>query len=175
MSRAAIWGAIAAVSALAALAGTGGAAPRAVHSRATVWYVVDGDTIRLTGGRYVRFLQIDTPELHPPECYGRRASNLLHSWLHAGSRVRLRTDPRLDTVDRYGRLLRYVFSRDRNLNLALVRHGAATVWFYDGDKGRYAARLLRGGRHARRAKRGLWGACRAVWDPYGPATTYYKH
>lgn len=168
-------GVLAAVLALTALAGTSGAASEALQSHARVWYVVDGDTIRLTGGRYVRFLQIDTPELHPPECYGRRSSELLHSWLHPGARVQLRTDPRLDRTDRYGRLLRYVFSGDRNLNLALVRHGAATVWFYDGDRGRYANRLLRSAKRARKAKRGLWGACRAVWDPYGPATTYYKH
>jgi micrococcal nuclease len=175
MSRATIWGGLAALLALGSLAGTGGASPGAVQTHATVRYVVDGDTIRLMGGRYVRFLQIDTPELHPRECYGRRSSERLHSWLHSGSRVRLRTDPRLDRTDRYGRLLRYVFSGERNLNLALVRRGAATVWFYDGDKGRYAKRLLTAGRRARKAKRGLWGACRAVWNPYGPATTYYKH
>jgi endonuclease YncB( thermonuclease family) len=160
--------------ALAGLAGTGSAVPGAREARATVRYVVDGDTIRLTGGRYVRFLQIDAPELHPPECYGRRSSELLHSWLHHGSQVRLRVDPRLDRTDRYGRLLRYVFSGDRNLNLALVRRGAATVWFYDRDKGRYAGRLLTAAKHARRKRRGLWRACRAVWNPYGPATTYYK-
>lgn len=162
------------VLALAVLAVTGGSASGSVQARAKVWYVVDGDTIRLTTGRYVRFLQIDTPELHPPECYGQRSSRLLHSWLHPGSRVTLRTDPRLDRTDRYGRLLRYVYSGDRNLNLALVRRGAATVWFYDRDKGRYAGRLLADARRARRQKRGLWGACRAIWDPYGPATTYYK-
>jgi micrococcal nuclease len=170
-----MWGVLALLLMLAGLAGRGAAAPAAATKRATVWYVVDGDTIRLTTGRYVRFLQIDTPELHPPECYGRRSSEVLHSWLQSGSRVHLRTDPRLDRTDRYGRLLRYVFSGDRNLNLALVKRGAATVWFYDGDKGRYAARLLSAGRHARKAKRGLWGACRAVWNPYGPATTFYKH
>ena len=50
--------------------------------------------------------------------------------------------------------------------------GAATVWFYGGDRGRYAARLLAAGTAARKARLGLWGACpRAVWDPLSPATT----
>lgn len=159
----------------AGTAGMGGAAARSNQIRARVWYVVDGDTVRLASGRYVRFVQIDAPELHPAECYGRRASELLHSWIAPGSRVTLQADPRLDRVDRYGRLLRYVFSGTRNLNLALVSRGAATVWFYNRDRGRYAARLLSGARHARANGRGLWGACRAVWDPYGPATTHYKH
>ena len=150
---------------LAGTAGTSGTAPRSSRTRPRVWYVVDGDTVRLTSGRYVRLVQIDAPELHPAECYGRRASRLLRSWIAPGSRVTLEADPRLDRVDRYGRLLRYVFSGARNLNLALVRRGAATVWFYNGDKGRYAARLLSGARRARKDRRGLWGACRAVWNP----------
>jgi micrococcal nuclease len=86
--------------------------------------------------------------------------------------VTLEADPRLDQVDRYGRLLRYVHRRGRNLNLALVRSGAATVWFFDGDRGRYASKLLAAARAARKAHRGLWSACpHAVWNPFGPATT----
>ena len=47
----------------------------------------------------------------------------------AGARVRLKTDPALERTDRYGRLLGYVYRGSRNLNMALVRKGAATVWF----------------------------------------------
>jgi micrococcal nuclease len=54
----------------------------------------------------------------------------------------------------------------------LVRDGSATVWLYRGERGKYAAQLLAAARAARAARRGLWGACpRAVWNPYGPATT----
>jgi micrococcal nuclease len=92
--------------------------------------------------------------------------------LPVGSVVTLETDPALDRVDRYGRLLRYVYRGSSNLNLALVRDGSATVWFFDGDRGRYASALLALARTAREARRGLWGACpHAVWDPFGPATT----
>jgi micrococcal nuclease len=49
------------------------------------------------------------------------------------------------------------------------------VWFYGGDRGRYATKLLAAARRARAEKRGLWGACKAVWNPYGPATTRPEH
>ncbi len=141
----------------------------------TVDHVVDGDTIALRGGTHVRLVQIDTPEVGSGECYSRRAAKDLRKLIPDGARVGLRADPRLDSVDRYGRLLRYVFHRGVNVNLRLVEQGDATVWFYGGDRGRYAARLLTAARHARAAKRGLWGACKAIWNPYGPATTSPEH
>jgi micrococcal nuclease len=158
---------------LAASAGAvSGTAARPSTSLARVERVVDGDTIVLAGGARVRFLQIDTPEPGSTECYSRAAGRDLRRMLPAGAIVTLESDPRLDEVDRYGRLLRYVHRGGRNLNLALVRDGSATVWFYDGDRGRYAGELLTAARAARQARRGLWGACpHAVWDPFGPATT----
>jgi micrococcal nuclease len=149
-----------------------GSAPAGGRGHETVARVVDGDTIELTSGARVRFVQIDTPELGTGECYSHAAARALARWLPRGSAVVLEADPRLDQVDAYGRLLRYVWSRGRNLNLDLVRDGAATVWLYHGEYGKYAGRLLALARVARAAHRGLWGACpKAVWDPYGPATT----
>jgi micrococcal nuclease len=141
----------------------------------TVSHVVDGDTIAMRGGPSVRLVQIDTPELGSGECYSRRAAKDLRRLVPDGARVALRADPRLDSVDRYGRLLRYVYHRGINVNLRLVEHGDATVWLYDGARGRYASQLLAAARRARAEKRGLWGACNTVWDPYGPATTSPEH
>jgi endonuclease YncB( thermonuclease family) len=42
-----------------------------------------------------------------------------------GGSVGLQADPPLDIVDRYGRLLRYVFRGSVNVNLALVSQGDA--------------------------------------------------
>lgn len=142
---------------------------------ATVSHVVDGDTIALRDGPSVRLVQIDTPELGSGECYSRRAAKDLRRLVPDGARIALRADPQLDAVDRYGRLLRYVYHRGINVNLRLVENGDATVWFYDGARGRYASQLLAAGRRARAEKRGLWGACKTVWDPYGPATTSPEH
>jgi endonuclease YncB( thermonuclease family) len=134
--------------------------------------VPDGDTLALRDGRRVRLLQIDTPELSTGECYS-RAARALHSRLvPVGSAVTLEADPALDRVDRYGRLLRYVRRGALNVNLELVRRGAAAPYFFGGRRGRYAARLMAAAREAKAAHRGLWHACpRTVLNPSAPVTT----
>jgi len=107
-----------------------------------IQYVIDGDTVVLANGEHVRLVQIDTPELRGSECYGVQARALLRRLIPPGTTVRVEADPRLDQVDRYGRLLRYLFRGPTNLNLELVGTGAATVWFYDHDRGRHAAALI---------------------------------
>jgi endonuclease YncB( thermonuclease family) len=132
-------------------------------------HVADGDTVTLTTGRRVRFVQIDTPEVYfGVECYGRRASAITKRLLPPGTAVRLTVEPATDRVDRYGRLLRYVQRvRDGlNVNLYLVRIGAAAPYFYDGRLGKYAGLLDRLARRARALHRGLWGACPGT--PYNP-------
>jgi micrococcal nuclease len=121
--------------------------------------VIDGDTLALANGRRVRLLQIDTPEVAEDECYADEATRELETMLPPRARIRLEADPPLDRIDRYGRLLRYVHRGGTNINLELVRRGAASVWFYDGERGRYAYRLLAAARNAKAARRGLWGAC----------------
>lgn len=140
-----------------------GPAPRRTKA-VRVDRVLDGDTLDLRNGRRVRLVQIDAPE-RSGECYGAQAGEALRRLLPPGTRVVLQADPSLDRVDRYGRLLRYVFEGRTNVNLALVRRGAASVWFYDGDRGRYAGRFLTAARNARASGRGAWGACRARLDP----------
>jgi endonuclease YncB( thermonuclease family) len=50
--------------------------------------------------------------------------------------------------------------------VALVRDGAAGVWFFDGRRGRYANELLKAAEEARAGDSGLWGACPlARFDP----------
>ncbi|HSK15260.1 MAG TPA: thermonuclease family protein, partial [Gaiellaceae bacterium] len=124
--------------------------------------VADGDTIVLAGGDRVRLVQIDAPELGEGECYAREAQRELGRLLTPGTSVRLEADPLLDGVDRFGRLLRYVHSDGTNVNLALVRRGAASVWFFEGDRGCYAAELLAAARAAAAAGLGLWRACPAA-------------
>ncbi len=148
---------------LSAQAGLGA---RPAQVSATVASITDGDTLRLTNGARVRLLQIDTPELGTGECYSRAARTALLIRVPVGSRVVLEADPRLDRVDRYGRLLRYVHRGTANVNVALVRAGAAAPWFYGGVRGKYASRLYAEAVRAKAARRGLWGACRGtVLDP----------
>jgi len=136
---------------------------------------VDGDTVALTNGRHVRLVQIDTPEVYfSAECYGEQAPKITKRLLPPGSAVRLLREPKTDAVDSYGRLLRYVVRVRGNLdvNIQLVRVGAAAPYFYDYRRGRYAGLLVRLGRSARSRQLGLWGHCPGTpWDPnHGVAT-----
>ncbi|MEX1357147.1 MAG: thermonuclease family protein [Gaiellaceae bacterium] len=132
----------------------------------SVTRVVDGDTIVVDGGRRVRLVQIDAPELAGSECYAAAAKNTLAKLLPRRARVRLEFDPKLDRVDRYGRLLAYVRKGRENVNVTLVARGAASVWFYERVRGRHASPLLRAAKSARGAKRGLWKACPGTrFDP----------
>ena len=137
--------------------------------------VIDGDTIEFANGQRVRLVQIDTPEVHSGyECYGEQASAIARRLLPPGTRVALRLEPASDSVDRYGRLLRYVIRTGDglNVNLRLVAVGAAAPWFYDGERGRYYATLSALAKQARGETVGLWGACpHTVYDPYSAVTT----
>jgi endonuclease YncB( thermonuclease family) len=147
----------------------GDSAPAA--REAVVEHVVDGDTLALVGGGRVRLVQIDAPE-KGEECYGDRATRLARRLLPRGARVRIEQDPHLDQVDQYRRQLAYVFRDDENVNVTLVRRGAAGVWFFRGARGRYAAELLQAAREARADRRGLWGACpQARFDPLAAVAT----
>jgi len=157
--------AAAAILLVLAAAGCGGGAGTSTEPSASgpsedgvVAYVNDGDTLRLRDGRKVRLLQIDAPELRG-DCYGKGALAALRRLAPEGTRVTLARDPGLDARDGYGRLLRYMFASGRNLNLELVRQGAASPYFYRKERGRYAEALLDAVDEARREQRGYWGAC----------------
>ncbi len=124
-------------------------------------YVNDGDTLRTTEGQRVRLVQIDAPELRG-DCFGKAALVALRRLAPEGTQITLVRDPVLDAVDRYGRVLRYVVVAGTNVNLALVREGAAAPYFFRGARGRYARELLAAADSARAARRGFWGACPAA-------------
>ena len=126
------------------------ASPALVQARtggevATVAYVVDGDTLDLASGARVRLLQIDTPEVGTGECYSRAAARDLRRLLPVGARVGLEADERLDRVDRYGRLLRYVRARGRTSTSsssgAAPRPSGSTTARVDGTRGRSSGPL----------------------------------
>lgn len=97
---------------------------------ADVDYVVDGDTIRLDSGTYVRLIGIDTPEVG--KCGYRKAKKQLDKWV--GDEARLVNPAGVDNKDAYDRLLRYVHASGRDTGLALIRKGLAKAR-YDGRDG----------------------------------------
>jgi endonuclease YncB( thermonuclease family) len=97
---------------------------------ASVDYVVDGDTIRLRSGVYVRLIGIDTPEVG--QCGYAAAKRRLDRWV--GGEARLVNPAGVDDRDHYGRLIRYVRDSGRDTGLGLIRLGLAKAR-YDGRDG----------------------------------------
>ena len=130
-----------------------------------VTYVIDGDTVvvRLDSDEavHVRLIGINTPEIahfgKPGECFGIRAATLTRR-LSLGRRVVLQAGR--ERHDRYGRLLAYVrvLGGPADLERTLLVRGAARTLAIPPNVDRAATYAgLEGG--ARRAGRGLWGAC----------------
>ena len=114
---------------LAALAFAVTTLTAAPTSAARVDYVVDGDTIRLKSGTYVRLIGIDSPE--DGDCGYALAKAKLDRVI--GSTVRLPNPSSVQDEDRYGRLLRYVMVGDRDTGLVLLRHGLAKARYDSRD------------------------------------------
>jgi len=108
----------------------------------------------------VRYIGIDTPEVHNGfEWMGQEASQV-NAELVAGGQVILEKD--VSETDQYGRLLRYVWVDDGNglllVNLELLRRGVAQISTYPPDV-KYADSIyLDAQREARDAGIGVWGA-----------------
>jgi endonuclease YncB( thermonuclease family) len=144
----------------------------AANADARVARVIDGDTVTLKNGENIRLLQIDTPELKGNECYAAEASAALSQLVGNAQRVKLKSDVKLDKVDRYGRQLRYLFVGKTNINLKMVEIGAAAPYFYRSERGMYAPQLLRAAENARAKNLGLWKACPGtVLNPTSALTT----
>ena len=115
----------------------------------------------MKGGReeYVRFIGIDTPEVYgDPECGGSQASRSMKRLLKPGDKVRLVSDPTQDAVDSYGRLLRYVIAKKRDVGQLQVRKGWARVYVYDEPFERLSL-YEPAEERARASGRGVWGLC----------------
>lgn len=83
----------------------------------------------------------------------------LKKMLPIGTRVKLRSDPSQDLVDRYDRLLRYVIrSKDSSdMNRAQIWRGNAQV--YDNHPFRRVDSYRKAQRQAKAALRGFWKNC----------------
>lgn len=145
------------------------AAIKVQTSSAKVVRVIDGDTIEIEGGQKIRYIGIDTPELHHPskkvQCFAKEAyeenKNLVE-----GRIITLEKD--VSDTDRYGRLLRYVYlppdvgettHSGLLVNDYLVRRGFAVIATFPPDVARQDE-FVRAQHEARENQRGLWSFCR---------------
>ena len=129
--------------------------------------VVDGDTIDVSiDGKVerLRLIGIDTPETvdprKPVECFGVEASNKAKTIL-LGKKVYLESDNTQGELDKYSRLLRYVFLEDgTNFNLLMIKEGYAHEYTYNLPY-KYQSEFKQAQKDAEANKKGLWasGVC----------------
>lgn len=140
---------------------------------AVIEKTIDGDTVRLTNGKTLRYIGVDTPETVDPRrevgCFGSEASNY-NKLLTTGKTVYLEKD--VSETDRYGRLLRYVYLQSGEMvNEMLVREGYAYASAYPPDI-KYQERLEKLEKEARDTRRGLWGSCTESISPTPDPATF---
>ena len=127
-----------------------------------VQYVIDGDTFvaKVNGERQkVRVNGMNSPETKkrnsPIECYGKKASSDAKTRL-TGKQVELVFD--VDRKDKYGRALAYVEVGGKDFSKTMIKKGLARPMSIPPNIAR-SATYEREASKARKADRGLWGAC----------------
>lgn len=136
--------------------------------------VIDGDTFELPDGTRVRLIGVDTPEILDPrkdvQWFGREASKKLKEWIE-GESVCLRQDrDKTQDVDKYGRLLRYVWKYTTKeqtpnffVNAEIIKQGYGFA--YTKYPFQYLEDFRRYEREAIENNRGLWNKEKQkIWE-----------
>lgn len=129
--------------------------------------VVDGDTVSINidgKSETFRLIGIDTSETVDPrkivQCFGIKASNKAKELL-SGKTVRIEYDESQGRLDKYNRVLGYVFLTDgTNFNKYMIEQGYAYEYTYNLPY-KYQAEFKKAQLDAENNKRGLWapGVC----------------
>lgn len=129
--------------------------------------VIDGDTFELPDGVKVRLIGVDTPETVDPredvQWFGREAAKKLKEWI-SGKRICLKRDrDKTQDIDKYGRLLRYVWKERFFVNAELIKQGYAfafTVYPFQ-----YLEDFRKYEKEAREKNIGLWNKKKQeIWE-----------
>ncbi len=144
------------------------------RATATILRVIDGDTLKVSykgQEERLRLVGIDTPEsaantkakrdskrtnkgLSVILSQGKEATNYVKSVVESGDSIQIEFD--VQTRDKYGRLLGYVYLSDgKMLNEEIVRAGYASLMTYPPNV-KYQERFLGAYKEARNNNRGLW-------------------
>jgi micrococcal nuclease len=140
------------------------AATTRVRARVIQW--IDGDTVRTTKGT-IRLIGMDTPE-RGARCYRQARSNAARL-APAGSRITLVSVARRDSLDRYGRKLRYVQRNGVDVGLRQIRAGYADARYDAGSYGTHPRRATYRRADARHPDRRCVSTPRPPTRPPSPA------
>ncbi len=125
-----------------------------------VAHVVDGDTLQLINGEYVRYVGIDTPEEYDPrkpvQCYALEAAEA-NRQLVEGKQVVIQKD--ISTKDKYNRWLGFIYLPNNTfVNEVLVREGFAFAYYYRPDISK-AKEFKTAEQQAQQDGLGIWSTC----------------
>lgn len=135
-----------------------------VYAKENVKYsdCVDGDTIKVllnNEEKTVRLLAVDTPESVKPnnevEYYGKESSEYTCNLIKSAKKIQLEYDPKSDKVDKYDRLLAWVYVDGKLLQELLVSNGYAKVAYLYNDY-KYTNSLMEYQELAQSKNIGIW-------------------
>ena len=125
--------------------------------------VSDGDTIKVLINdktETIRLIGVDTPETKDPrkpvQCFGAQASTYTTQQLK-GKKVQLIADTSQQERDKYGRLLRYIYTQDGTLfNKQLIANGYAYEYTYQNNPYQFQSEFKQAQQTAQQQQLGLW-------------------
>lgn len=137
------------------------------YSQLKVSEVIDGDTVRLSNGKLLRYIGIDTPEIrikkendfvYSPQPFSLKAKEYNRK-LVENKIVEVEFD--VEKKDRYGRLLGYCFVNGVFVNAKLIEEGYAVLYTYPPNV-KYVDLFVKLQKKAREEENGLWGGFAAI-------------
>lgn len=133
-----------------------------LREKVTLVKCVDGDTAHFSINnetKKTRFLAIDTPEsVHPTkkeEPYGKEASTYTCDQLTNAKEIILEYDEKSEKIDKYGRVLAWIFVDGKLLQEDLVSKGYAEVKYLYGNY-KYTDKLKEKQKEAKESKLRIW-------------------
>ncbi|MFH1519555.1 MAG: thermonuclease family protein [Candidatus Omnitrophota bacterium] len=134
------------------------------YSQIKALEAVDGDTLKLSNGRLLRYIGLDTPEVrikavdgsftYSPTPFSLEAKEFNRK-LVEGKNIRIEFD--IEKTDRYGRLLGYCFVDDIFVNAKLIEEGYAVLYTWPPNL-KYVDLFVESQDKARRLGKGLWSS-----------------
>jgi len=138
------------------------------YSQVKVLEVIDGDTVKLSNGRLLRYIGLDTPEVrikdkngdfkYLPQPFSLEAKEFNRK-LVEGKNIRIEFD--IEKTDRYGRLLGYCFFDKTFVNAKLIEQGYGVISTIPPNV-KYVEFFIDAQKKARKTKKGLWGGLPVV-------------
>lgn len=144
-----------------------GCSQPAGYNHIKVTEVIDGDTVRLSNGKLLRYIGLDTPEVrvrnkgkfvYNPQPFSLEAKGL-NKKLIENKFIRVEFD--VEKLDSYGRILGYCFRKDMFINAKLIEEGMAVLYTKPPNV-KYTELFIKAQEEARRLRKGLWGTYESI-------------